>query len=541
MNEKRMKISWKDKKLWLWFGLLLAVFAAALRHLEDVRDGAVESGDYWLITDYRNLFIGVLIVLAAAGWCMFLSKRWNLEKTFAVCILGLGFLYMCVLPPLSAPDEVGHYITAYKLSNQMMGKTATEEHGLVYIRREDAFIEDLYNAIEHGEDDPNKRVVLGQTVTEDTYRQFHDRSLAGITAEGTEVSNIWTVRTTPLAYVPQALGFTIARLLSLSGIGLLFMGRFMNLLFYVGVTYLAMRKIPFCREVLFGVSLLPMTLHLVSSLSYDVMILALAGYFTAYTLHLAYEKERVSVKDVAVLAVVAMILVPCKIVYGTLLGLCFLIPVKKFGGWKRYLLSALAVAAVTAASVYLVNSQVIATYTAESSSFVEWAEEPGYTFSQVLTNQKLVLNMIYNTIVWQSEHYFVTMLGGALGNLDQVLDVPFALLLALGSCLLGLSFRKPGENLYFSRRQKLWVSVLILGCVVAVLLSMMVTYTPLTSKIISGVQGRYFLPILPLLLIILKNNRVVLTGNYDKTLLYLMCCANGYVLLRLFGIVSMRL
>ena len=64
MSDKKMKISWKDKRIWLWFGLMLAVFAAALRHMEDVRDGAVESGDYWLLSDYRNLFIGVLIVIA---------------------------------------------------------------------------------------------------------------------------------------------------------------------------------------------------------------------------------------------------------------------------------------------------------------------------------------------------------------------------------------------------------------------------------------------------------------------------------------------
>ena len=541
MSEKRMKISWKDKRLWTGSGVFLAMAAVALRHLEDVRDGAVESGDYWLLGDYRNLFLCVLVVMAAVGYQLYFSRRYRLEKTFAVCILGLGFLYMCVLPPLSAPDEVGHYITAYKLSNQMMGKPAVEEHGLVYIRREDAFIEDLYNAVEGGEDDPGKRVVLGQTVTEDTYRQFHNRSLIGLDAEGTEVSNIWTVRTTPLAYVPQAVGFTIARLLSLSGIGLLFMGRFMNLLFYVGVTYLAMRKLPFGREVLFGVSLLPMTLHLVSSLSYDVMILALSGYFTAYTLHLAYEKEKVGVRDVAVLAVTAMVLVPCKMVYGTLLGLCFLIPVKKFGGWKQYLLSAFAVAAATVAAIYLVNSQVIATYTAESSAYVDWAGEQGYTFSQVLTNQKLVLNMLYNTIVWQSEHYFLTMLGGSLGNLDQILDVPFVVLITLCFCLLGLSFRKPGENLVIRRGQKLWIGFLILASVAAVLLSMMVTYTPVTSRIISGVQGRYFLPVLPVFLIALKNNRVVLTGNYDKTIIYLMCGANCYALLRLFGIVSMRL
>lgn len=537
MRETVMKTWWKEKKIWLWAGIFLLIVAAAFRHLEDVKDGAIESEDYWLLSDYRLLAVCVLAFVAAAGFCFFKMKKWNMERTFTVCILCLGVLYSWVLPPVSAPDEIGHYITAYKLSNQMMGKTAVQQYGLVYIRSEDAFIEDLYK----DENLPEDKEILGQMVTEDTYRQYHERSLFGVSQEGTQVSDVWPVQTTPLAYVPQAIGITIARLLSMSGIGLLYMGRLMNLLFYTGIVYLAMKKAPFGREVLFGVSLLPMTLNLIASMSYDVMILALSFYFTAYTLWLAYEKESVGARDVAVLAATAVVLVPCKIVYGTLLGLCFLVPVKKFGGWKKYILSAVVIAAAVIAAMVIVNSQVIASYTSEGSTYVDWAAEPGYSFSQVLSNQRLVLNMLYNTLVWQGEHYFLTMFGSSLGNLDPILEVPFFIILLLMVCILGLAFRKPGENLYFKRGQKLWIGILIAACVTAVLLSMLVTYTPVSSKVISGVQGRYFLPVLPLLLMIMKNNRVVLTGNYDKTLLYLMCGANGYILLRLFGIVSMRI
>lgn len=39
------------------------------------------------------------------------------------------------------------------------------------------------------------------------------------------------VRTTPLAYVPQAMGIALARMLGLGGLGLLFMGRLFNLMF----------------------------------------------------------------------------------------------------------------------------------------------------------------------------------------------------------------------------------------------------------------------------------------------------------------------
>ena len=71
--------------------------------------------------------------------------------------------------------------------------------------------------------------------------------------------------------------------------------------------------------------------------------------------------------------------------------------------------------------------------------------------------------------------------------------------------------------------------------------SMLIAWTPISSRVINGVQGRYFLPFLPVLLLACKNDFVVLTKDRNRSILYLMCCLNGYELLRLFATVSMRL
>lgn len=96
--------------------------------------------------------------------------------------------------------------------------------------------------------------------------------------------------------------------------------------------YLAIRRMPFGKEILFGVYMLPMTLHLASSFSYDVMILACSGYFAAICLDLAYRAERVRAADVLLLALLMGVMGPCKMVYGVITGYCLLIPIKKFGG-----------------------------------------------------------------------------------------------------------------------------------------------------------------------------------------------------------------
>lgn len=545
-SEKR---SWKQPVSVLCLSAFVFLVLMALVHAADVRQGAAATGDGWLLGNYAILAAAVLALTSVLGFFFFYGKKWKMESLFVMAAAGFGILYLFVLPPLSAPDEVSHYISAYKLSNQMLGKTATEEHGLVYIREEDQWIEDIYGelsvdgaSVEDGSVQPD---VLGQTLTEETYRLIHEKGWLGGEADGNSnenvISNQWTVRTTPLAYVPQALGMTLVRLFGAGSISLLFMGRLMNLAFYVAVTYLAMKRLPFGKEVLFGVALLPMTLHLTGSMSYDTVILGLTFYFTAVCLDLAYEKEQVRVRDSLTLAAVIFVLGPCKMVYAAVMGLCLLIPVRKFGGWKRYLTAAAVVLAAFVVSMVLVNSQTIVTYATETETYVSWAEEAGYSFAQLLGNPKLVLRLFYNTLVWQAEHYHMTMIGAWLGNVDVVLEVPYLTVCWFTISLLLLTLRKPGEMIQIRGGQRIWVWVTCFGCAAAILFSMLLAWTPVSSRLITGVQGRYFLPILPVFLMSIKQDFAVLTRNRDREILFLMCVVNAYVLLRLFSIVSMRI
>lgn len=538
-------------------GLLLLVFLG-VKHYMDTRAGAIGSGDGWLTGQYMVLFVVCLLGVLLFGYLLY--GGWKLEHVFVAAGLFFGGLFLCVLPPLSAPDEVSHYISAYQLSSHIMGKTANYKTGHVLVRAEDWFLEDVNGEYQYELDgdalvavhqEETDTTVLGQTLTEDTYKKIHELGLFRHAAvpgvEGADQTPVYAVSTyppvvtTPLAYVPQAVGITLARLLGMNSLGLAYLGRLFNLFFYVGMTFLAMKRLPFGKEALFGVALLPMTLHLTGSMSYDAMILALAFYFTAVCLDLAYEKENVRVRDIVVLAAVVAVMGPCKMVYAVLMALCFLIPVRKFGGWRNYLLAAAAVLAAFVIAMVLVNSQTIAIYTSETETYVTWAEEAGYSFGQLLSNPKLLFQMFYNTFVWQAEYYHLTMIGAYLGNVDVVLDVPYLIVMFFSLGLLGLSFRKPGETLKISMGQRCFIWIVCLGCAGAVMFSMLLAWTPVSSKVITGVQGRYFLPFLPVLLMSLKNNTVVLTKDVNRTLLYLMCVADCYVILRLFSIVSMRL
>ena len=528
---------------WWVLGTLL-VLAFGLWHLRDVRAGVIETGDAFLYGWYGLLMAGCGIVCLGAGG-LFFHKKAALETVSAVCALCLGTMYLLVLAPLSAPDEVSHFISAYRLSNEMLGQPAADESGRVYIRSQDAFLldtelapgESLAAAEEAGE-----TTVLGQTLTEHTYRKIHGAGLMGTGETGMETTAKPPVETTPLAYLPQALGLTLGRLAGLGGLGLLYLGRLGNLLLYTAAVWWAIRQLPFGKEILAGVSLLPMSLHLAASFSYDAVILSMSFLFTAVTLRLAFGAGTVRKRDVAAMAAIMGVLGPCKMIYGVLLGFCLLIPVKKFGNWRRWFLAAASVLAVYAAAMVLVNSGTIAQYAGETESYVGWAGESGYTFGWVIRNPVKTLGLLYNTLLVKGEYYHLTMLGNWMGNLDPVLDVPYLLIWAMTLALLLLAMKKPGtETIYLAGGRRLWVFAVCLGCFLAASLSMLIAWTPASSKIIMGVQGRYFLPVLPALLMAAKNNWIALTRNRDRELLYFMVCVSGYALLRLFSIVSIRI
>lgn len=180
-------------------------------------------------------------------------------------------------------------------------------------------------------------------------------------------------------------------------------------------------------------------------------------------------------------------------------------------------------------------------YTQESDSYVAWAEEAGYSFAELLHQPVRVLQLFYNTVVWQGESLYSGMLGESLGNRDAVLNTPYVVILLLTACLVILVLKKPGEEIFMKIKERLWIWFICLVIFAALMFSMLLAWTPKSSNMVQGVQGRYMLPLLPVLLLTLKNQKVVRTGTDDRLVLYTMMAADVYVILRIFAVVCLRL
>ena len=137
----------------------------------------------------------------------------------------------------------------------------------------------------------------------------------------------WTANP-PYIKLPSALGIVLATLLNLGSYPLFYLGRFFNLLMFAALAYFAVRITPVGKNAMMVAGLLPMTLHLASSYSYDAGIMGLAFLLTGMCLRAVYGEGLMSRREKAGIVVVAVLLAPCKVVYTVIVLLVILIPRK---------------------------------------------------------------------------------------------------------------------------------------------------------------------------------------------------------------------
>ena len=306
------KLLKEHKKLFVIAGIILAVLG--IWHLTYVIEGMNATGDKFLLQEYGMLTLGLIMLSLLVGICL-LCTGYKKEIIWIVAFALLAISSLRVQPGLSAPDEPTHYISAYYWSNILMLQDPDDDQGHVYIRAQDATLEDLNGEREDVETGLSEGTeIFGQSLDEETYHLVHNWDYD--TESGTTTSILQRMETTPLVYLPAALGISVARTFNAKPLVLLNFGKVFNLIAFMLMVFWAVKRTPIGKEVMMGSTLLPMTITLAASMSYDAMLIGLSYVFIAEVLYLAFEKEKIAWKDIIILAVILAIMSPCKLVYG---------------------------------------------------------------------------------------------------------------------------------------------------------------------------------------------------------------------------------
>lgn len=430
----------------------------------------------WLGKKYDKVY-NVIVEWAA-------RKKIHIGHVFCVLALFYGIAMACVVPPDQVPDELTHYY-------QMV-----ESAGFPVIEKQ---IEDFFYKTGVGDMQGNPLVKVDKARLSEHLSDHFDKTVVNF--KGLHLSIV--------KHLPSAVLFFIAYFLDLPVWVCLLMAELGSLIFYIVMGYLTLKYMPFKKELMCGILLLPMTVQQCASINYDSVLIPLCLFLTAYVFHCKYEKEKVGWGTFFLVLLIAGVVLPVKPTYVSFFLLVFLIPFEKWSlkiahKWElmdfikkyKWLVCVLGVMMIAA---FL--------YIGRNNMFIQLLEAS-------ILRPDLTFERLYNTVKEMYSFYFMSTIAH-LGWLDTLMPKMFYYFVFVCLFLYGLQDQKKvtGKSYILTWKERLFLIFIILTTVYLIIVAMfswtMFLYDIDTGGTLEGmiaglkkitislgVQGRYFLPIL---------------------------------------------
>jgi len=361
----------------------------------------------------------------------------RLIAAFVLLALIFGVTLVFATPPFRAPDEAGHFWRADAIALGYWIPPMHHGHPSAYIPRG---IEQLW----YGRDTP---------------LELEHRVLVHFPAYYT-----------PLPHLPQAFACFIGHALVLRPIAILHLGRIFNLVVFIALMALAMRAAPALALAIATVGLLPMSLHLAASFSPDAMTIAVATLLTAMTCTTGASacrdrRGRLSYTAAAI-AFVKPVYFPIALM------------ARRATAWIACAISL----AITALLLHQTN----------------YAHRPG-----VMVDPAAQLRVIAHApfrfigiVIFDYLRHVPRYAEGLVGRLGM-LDVPLPRIV-IGMLLVTVIAVALTSESRLTAKDRALAGLSIALSMLLISVSQYLIWTPPGAGYIEGMQGRYFLPLLPL-------------------------------------------
>lgn len=472
----------------------------------EVTKTSAEYGNVFFLKKMFAMLCVLLVIFATVIYVICFVKHPSIEKSFVAVALIMGILISLVIGLDTVPDEPSHIDTAYAVSNELMGIKESTKPGYIYKRACDIDVA------------AEEKQSLNAYSYERLYRQLFTKAEDETLVECAARSNLNNAGR--IYYFPQAIGITAGRLLSLGMMPTMMLGRLFSLICYVLITYFALKKLPIAKLSLFLIGILPITLQQAASFSYDGMINAIAFLYVSYCLYLIYGDKYPDGRDMLILVITGCMMADVK--GGVYVALCLLPLVAVFVRKEMSHRQKGSMAALTGVMLFAFAGKrfvsILGRFSVSQGTATGGAASTEiYTFGYLLRHPFHFIGMFVNTFYKQGDSYLRNLLGGNLGwrevNINWAVVFGF-LLVILFSCIL------TGQEKRIGVRDKICFGGISFAAFFCVELSMLLVWTPITYKYITGVQGRYFIPFFLLILLVLRNSFVSLKRNIDRQLIF---------------------
>lgn len=441
---------------------------------------------------------GFLVVLFCVMAFILKFCHLDFNKYCLASVFVLGMILNVFIPVGNVPDEINAHIkNAYHISNNILG--IQDDVNNIKMRKCDL---DIFN---YG---------YANDVVMNRYVQNVLNKNSGETELVDSEQKVVQVGIYMYTYFVSGLGIAIGRLLNLNGLLCVLLGRFLNFsLFLLALGY-CLKKTPKFKEIFVLLALFPITLQQAFSVSYDSIVLSLAFLITSLTMQLFYNRK-LGKKEIILLVISCLLLIPCKsFAYSPLVlaPLSFFIKdidFERFKNKKGYITIGVILALLCFAYIL---AAIILGRMVSNVSVLYLAIHPRFFYT-------VLRQTLYN----RSNFYILSAVGGSMELCHVGIFAP----IILGYiCVMSILISKISPGLLGIKKINQYIFALIIIICFLGTLSGMYTWSCsiglFGGSVIKGFQGRYILPVIPLLFLCF-NKDTYEAGSISKFKLLNTC------------------
>lgn len=501
-----------DLKLVALMGVIM-IFTIILIMSYQFKANAISISSVGVIIIEIGVIICSIICALASGYIIN-KKEVKPEKALLYILPIFCIVLSAVIPVGRGHDEYNHWIKSYEVS-----------------------VGEFFTPIVEGNSSANVPETILNVIVEKTKGVFKYSDNIGLLNVKLDESAKTKVQINNIAtycfvqYIPQAIGIAVGRIITKVPLLLAYFGRTFNFAVCITLMYFAIKNIPFGKNIMLALSILPITIEGFATLSSDGITIAIACFFISYVFKLMYdEKTKCGKKELLVLGVSGAILALCKFVYLPIVFLTILIPKVKFENNKERIIS------ITLIVTIAVILNLLWLYIGSTSLVQLNPNATKYKFMQILTNPIEYVEKVIYTFTNNFDMYFESCFGGQL-EWDEVVKMPIIPYITCAVMLIATMSEEKLKDI-FDKKHIIVMMFIILAVAGLIFTSIFLQWT--SDKIeINGVQGRYFLPILPLIMFLIgkiKIKTLYKTQNITK-----LICITGYIVMIYTAISTMAI
>lgn len=495
-----------------------------LNKVEDAELTAVSCSNRFEINNYRVLFFLVAFSLL---YCLLFEKKIykKLEWLFVVYALIFGLLLIFYAQPVkNSWDEQIHFGNAYSLA---FGRNVEWTEAAELTKN-------------------------GETVTCNTKAEFAELRAylneKNDTVVYTEQKESLIPAYSSLAYIPQAIFINIASILKTSFSVLYALGKIGNLLIYILVMFWAIKLAKRKKLFLIFVALMPTPLFLAASYTYDTIVFS---FITLACVLWANELYNESINIRKIIGMVLLFAIGCfsKAVYIPMILIMLILPIASTKKKKDKIIVWTMILCITC---LVMLTFVLPTLTSTMAGDLSFGGDSrggatsvvGQLVSMVkhpMASIKLMVKSIFELDNFRNlgypeadNYFFGNLMFLNFANLGILTDKWSCVIIVLAGMLL---LTPDQQNIRYERKlsimDKIIIAIAVIGTIGFIWLALYLSFTPVGETHISGVQARYYLPLLYLGALIFNGKRISLKCDYCKLsrATFVISCCLGAIMI----------